>query len=506
MERNIGVVQTKFGPVSGVEENGITIFRGIPYAAPPVGDLRWAPPADPQPWKEVRVCGKFGDMCLQLAGFVGMDAFANHPQSEDCLYLNIWTPARSSSEKLPVLFWIHGGGYCGGLGDEELYHGLSLVAKDVVLVTINYRLGVFGFLAHPELSKESPYCISGNHGVLDQIKALRWVKENIAAFGGDPNRITLDGQSAGGGSVCTLLTTSLTSGLYSGAIIQSGGPHPGRETTLEEAEENGVLLQKHLGCSSLEEMRGMDAKALMKASEKYGYEFQAKVHFGPVVDGVVIKEPAYQAMINGHMGQVPIIIGTNADEGRGFEVQGGDVESFTASAQKYFGKDYSKFCQLYPGLEDNFDRVTLDLYRDFGFVHVRNALEKIQKNLPCQVYQYFFAEPIETEDGKYIGAIHSAELFYVFGTLHCLGGSTIDGVSWVPVMNVKKYQLSDKIGSYWTNFVKSGNPNGPGLPAWEPIDPDDPQALYLTSEIVKSTYSPTPERIAFLTEQLEKHP
>ena len=225
MRKGIGIVSIECGRVAGEEQNGITLFRGIPYAKPPVGELRWKAPQPAEPWEGVRECRRFGDMCIQNPGWVGMDAFEHHSQSEDCLYLNIWTPAASAEEELPVLFWIHGGGFQGGLGDEELYHGWSLAAKGVLVVSINYRLGALGFLAHPELSRESEHGVSGNYGLLDQIAALRWVKKNIRGFGGDPNRIVLDGQSAGGMSVGALISSPLTSGLYSAAIIPVSYTH-----------------------------------------------------------------------------------------------------------------------------------------------------------------------------------------------------------------------------------------------------------------------------------------
>ena len=222
MERGIGIVTTKYGAMQGVEENGVTVFRGVPYAAPPVGERRWRAPEKPEPWEGVRVCDTYGHIAPQLHGQCAYWALESGVQDEDCLYMNIWTPAQDPGERLPVLLWIHGGAFLGGLSQDWPYQGGPMASRGVIEVVINYRLGVLGFLAHPELSAENPLGVSGNYGLLDQIAAVTWVKENIAAFGGDPGRITIAGQSAGGMSVCSLLTSPLSAGLLSGGIIESG--------------------------------------------------------------------------------------------------------------------------------------------------------------------------------------------------------------------------------------------------------------------------------------------
>lgn len=491
----IGTVQTSTGAVSGVDLNGITVFRGIPYAAPPVGELRWRAPQPAAPWDGVRACTEFGDMCIQNSGFVGMDAFLHHPQSEDCLYLNIWTPAQSAGENLPVHFWVHGGGFQGGLGDEPLYQGVSLVEQGEILVTINYRLGAFGFLAHPSLTAEDPHGTSGNYGLLDQIAALRWVKRNIRAFGGDPNRITINGQSAGAMSVAVLLSSPLTSGLYSGAILQSGSPRPGA-CTLEGAESYGAALQQKLGCADIEAMRALPAEAILAATKPAP---GAPLAFLPVVDGYVLQEDPYDAFLGGRIGQVPVIIGSNADEGLFAPVNGADFASFSEDAKRYFGADYAEFCALYNFTPENFHRAALDVQRDFAFVNIRYVLKTLSDTHPCPVYQYYFTEPILLQDGTFIGATHSAELFYVFGTLDVLGGSTLDGKP----MQVKKghpqYALSAQMGRYWVNFVRMGDPNAPGLPAWRPAG--NGEYMHFSANDVMSEQTRRPARISFL----EKH-
>lgn len=490
----IGIVKTATGAVSGVEENGITVFRGIPYAAPPVGVLRWRAPQPAPAWEGVRACTEFGDMCIQNGGFVGMDAFLHHPQSEDCLYLNIWTPAHTAGEDLPVHFWVHGGGFQGGLGDEPLYQGLSLVEQGEILVTINYRLGALGFLAHPALTAEDPNGSGGNFGLLDQIAALRWVKRNIRAFGGDPNRITINGQSAGAMSIAALLASPLTNGLYSAAILQSGGPRP-ETRTLAEAQAQGVVVQEKLGCASIEEMRALPAGEILAATKPVPGELA----FRPVVDGYVLREDPYEAICAGRIGQVPVLIGSNADEGLFAPVNGDSFEAFATDAKRYFGVDYDEFCALYNFTEENFHRAALDMQRDFAFVNIRHVLQMLGRVHPCPVYQYYFTEPILLTNGTFIGATHSSELFYVFGTLDVLGGSTVEGTP----MEVKKerpqYALSAQMGRYWVNFVRRGDPNGPGLPEWRPAG--DGEYMHFSANDVKSERTRRPARISFI----EKH-
>lgn len=490
----IQVAQTRFGAVSGIEKDGITAFCGIPYAAPPVGALRWRAPQPPEKWAGVRVCDRFSDMCIQNKGFVGMDAFLHHPQSEDCLYLNIWTPAKSPEEKLPVHFWIHGGGFQGGLGDEPLYQGLSLVAQGEILVTINYRLGALGFMAHPALTAEDENHSSGNFGLLDQIAALRWVKQNIGAFGGDSRRITINGQSAGGMSVAALLTTPLTSGLYSGAILQSGGPRPSC-LSLEDAEKDGVSLQNALHCKTIDELRALPPAEILAATRPA----PGALRYRPVLDGYVLSKEPYDAICAGRIAQVPLVIGSNADEGLFAPVNGGDFAAFSADAKRYFGADYAEFCELYNFTPENFARASLDVQRDFAYVNIHTVLEKLQKTHPCPVYQYYFEEPIRLLDGTVVGATHSAELFYVFGTLDVLGGSTTEGKPMAVIKEKPQYALSDKMGRYWVSFVQNGDPNAPDLPLWETAENG---AMHFKAENVRFAQTQYPRRICFLKKHL----
>lgn len=499
MRKGIGIVDMEYGRVAGEEQNSITLFRGIPYAKPPVGELRWKAPQPAEPWEGVRECRRFRDMCIQNPGWVGMDAFEHHSQSEDCLYLNIWTPAASAEEELPVLFWIHGGGFQGGLGDEELYHGWSLAAKGVLVVSINYRLGALGFLAHPELSRESEHGVSGNYGLLDQIAALRWVKKNIRGFGGDPNRIVLDGQSAGGMSVGALISSPLTSGLYSAAIIQSGGPTAGRAVTLSQGEQIGVELLEKLSCRNLRELRSLPVEQVLKASCP---EPGDPLQYQPFVDGYVLREDPYEAISAGRIGQVPLIIGGNADEGLFAPFGGKEYVDFLASVRAIFGENTEDFLKLYKVTEENFQRACLDAQRDYGFLNIQRVLSRLSKVHPCPVYQYYFVEPIVLGDGTFVGATHSAELFYVFHTLSVMGGSTPEGKPMKPRLSQAQYALSDAMGSYWSNFAKHGNPNGPGLPDWEPLSSTAPQYLRLEAEGIQTEATRFPEKLELLKSKL----
>ncbi len=498
--KGIGTVQTKYGLVQGVVRDGITCFRGIPYAAPPVGERRWKAPEEPESWEGVRVCDTFSDIAWQPPGFVGDQALKTNRQNEDCLYLNIWTPAQSAGEKLPVLFWIHGGGFAGGLGHEELYHGWHFAEKGVVVVSINYRLGVFGFLAHPALSKESPHGVSGNYGLLDQIRALEWVKQNIAAFGGDPRRITIDGQSAGGMSVCVLLASPLTHSLFSGAIIQSGGPVTSRAPTLREGEAAGAALQVKLGCDSLAAMRALPPEILLHA-ESPETETGA-LRYQPLMDGYVLPQQVFDAFCRDEIAKVPILFGSNADEGLFSPVEGKTREQYLANAKAYFGADFPAFQRLYLSEEKAFARTQTKVGRDFAFARLRFIAGRLEKQHPCPVFHYYFCQPAILEDGTNLGAGHSGELFYVFHTLECLGGSTPDGRHITVRKGKKEYDLSEQMSSYWAAFCKNGDPAVLGLPEWPAYTVERDEHLRFFAEETRAERPREPEKIDLLAAHL----
>ena len=498
MQRGIGIVKTKYGAVQGVEENGITAFKGVPYAKPPVGELRWRAPQLPEAWDGVRVCDHYGNVSPQLHGQCAYEALETSVQSEDCLYLNIWTPAQAAGERLPVLMWIHGGAFLGGMGHDSLYLGGPMASRGVIVVTINYRLGVLGFLAHPELSKESEQGVSGNYGLLDQIAALRWIRENIAAFGGDPGRITVDGQSAGGMSVCSLLTSPLTAGLLSGGIIQSGGPAKGRGGKLADCEAFGVQFMEAAGCKNIEELRKVDPDTLIRL--KVG---EGRMPFQPCVDNYVLPMTPYEAFTTGRIAKVPVMFGCNTEEGR-FLMASGSYEEKLAQIKEQLGDSYDEFAAVYPTDEASLDRSIFEAGRDAGFANLRRVARIMEKVHPAPVYQYFFAQPMEKADGTYIGVTHSAELYYGFDNLQCVGRCNLGPEMWEPKLDHGAYELGHTMCSYWAEFVKKGDPNKPGLPAWPAYARETDCHMYLKGGEIVARPTLDPERIDFLDKFAEK--
>lgn len=437
------VTKISTGMVQGVPCGNprITVFRGIPYGDTTAGKNRFRPPQPPKPWEGVRLCDTFSEIAMQRMAPAGMpfsDFFrkefypVEQKCGEDCLKLNVWTPAKSSEERLPVMFWIHGGGLGSGYGHEMEFDGEALCKEGVVLVTINYRLNYFGFFAHPDLSAESEYGVSGNYGMLDQIAALKWVQENIAAFGGDPGNVTIFGQSAGGGSVVSHLSTPKTDGLFHKAIIQSGSfgvMSYAMTNTLEDAQNWGVKACEIMG-KSVEELRQMPMEDLYDAFEKAAREI------GPVprqsIDHVLYDEAPGMALLNGHLKNVPIITGA---------VKGDTSLRLTTDVE---------------GLRD-LPGEDVTILGD-GAIALKQAQEG---RIPAYVY---FMDPYIPDGDEFHFvpdgvAYHSAELWYVFGTLNRCWRH-FDG---------RHYDLSYDIIKYWTNFAKTGNPNGKGLPAWEPV-------------------------------------
>ena len=459
----IGIVTTTSGKVSGVQKDGITVFRSLPYAEAPVGALRFRSPRERKKWSGVRKCDTFGSIPYQPPGWVGNQALIDYAQNEDCLTLNIWTPARSSEERLPVLVWIHGGGFMGGVSHEALYDGTHFAKKGIVVVSISYRLGVFGFLALPELRKEADG--NGNFGLLDQIFALKWIRRNIAAFGGDPYRVTIDGQSAGAMSVASLCTSPLTHGLISGAIMQSSGPQKGRVMTLEEAEENGLAFMKQAGLNSVSELREADPAFLRDLTDlKSMPENGIRLRFQPVVDGSILPERPYDAFVNGRMAQVPMIIGNNSDEGFDMNAYLADPTLAEALVEKNGKEELTDFRRFFRKDPQAAARMTTGLK---AFLNHRELMKKLVKKNVSPVYHYFFSKQTILTNGLNTGASHSAELFYVFYTLPCMGGSTVDGEPFLVKRETEDYFLSDCINDYRANFVKTGDPNGAGLAVWE---------------------------------------
>ena len=429
------VLQVTGGKIQGVESTkGVILYKGIPYAAPPTGDLRWKAPQDVIPWQGVRVADHFGPASLQGAhiydpnrtvkeygdvDYVKEFFMAGDPVfSEDCLYLNVWQPADAKKgDKLPVAFWIHGGSFMGGYGYETEFSGDEYAHRGVILVTINYRVGILGFLAHPELTAENPHHVSGNYGLLDEIKALEWVRDNIAEFGGDPNNITIFGQSAGAISVRCLVSSPVNKVKIAHAIIQSGGglkvsEGPVQPLTLAQGEQIGLAM---FPGKSLKEMRAMGISELTAAYYDFVKRFPSFIMFSPIIDNYAMINDLGPLMKKHAIMHIPYMLGVTLDD-----------------------MDFSR-------MTPNIPNFSLELEKN-GYK-------------PAYLYEFMHRLP-----GDGAGAFHSAELWYMFGTLkNC----------WRP-MTQADYNLSDEMITYWTNFMKNGNPNGKGVSQWNPYSKKNP--------------------------------
>ena len=448
-------VKTEQGKAHGktINDGKVSAFLGLPYAAPPVGELRWKAPQPPAKWKGERDATKFGAHCAQGRVFDDM-IFQDGAASEDCLFLNVYAPAvaQADKSKLPVMFWIHGGGYAGGASSEPRHNGDFLPTKGVVLVTINYRLGVLGFLATEPLANEANGA-AGNYGMLDMVAALRWVKANIGSFGGDPNNVTIFGESAGSFAVSTLMASPLARGLFAKAIGESGADFEGAlpTDTLAVREKKDGAWVASLGVKSLAELRALPMEKILEAAKsKHGGA-------SPVVDGKFMVEPVSAAYAAGRQAHVPLLAGWNRDEGWTSSMT---AAKWKAQAGEMFKGRATEFLKLYPGETDaQAARSAADFAGDqFIAFGTWKWLEAHQKTVEASVYRYHFelaALPSKFHPGT--AAFHSDDIEYVFGTLDTRPGETV---------RPEDRKLSEQMMSYWTNFAKRGDPNGAGLPVW----------------------------------------
>ena len=471
--QNADPIQVESGLLSGMPgaDPAVRVYKGVPYAAPPVDALRWRAPEPPQSWDGVRRADAFSAGCMQyVAGsrppwteeFMHQGAI-----SEDCLYLNVWTAAKEAGERLPVLVYIHGGGFTEGSGSVAVYDGERLAKKGLVIVTVNYRLGAFGFLAHPELTAASGRNASGNFGLMDQAAALRWVQQNIAAFGGDPERVALAGQSAGAMSVYLLTISPLAEGLFQRAIVQSG---PGGLASfglastrslarpLAEAEASGVAFAEAAGAASLQALRALSAEDLA-ATPMPG---DGVLRFGPALDGYFLPEDAPAIYAKGRQHDVPMMTGFNADEGSAFPGYGkATAETFREAAQARYGDAADDFLAQYPApTDEEAGDAQKTSQRDLAAAALENLAAERAQRAKTDLYLYYFERGIPWPERPEFGAFHTAEVPYFFDNLALLDRP------WEPL----DWRLADAMSSYWAHFAAGGNPNGEGLPRWPASD------------------------------------
>jgi len=490
-------IKTRSGRVEGKQAGPVRVFLGIPYAAPPVGDLRWKPPMPAASWKSIRKATEFGARCMQSPVYDDM-VFRDPGGSEDCLTLNIWTFAKSAGAKLPVMVWIYGGGFAAGGTSEQRQDGSVLAQQGVVVVSMNYRLGIFGFFVHPELVAESARHSAGNYGLLDQVAALHWVQDNIAEFGGDPANVTIFGESAGSFSVSALMASPLAKGLFHKAIGESGGAFFSsglRFAPLAEREEkDSGLASTNLHANTIAELRAIPAQRLLDAFFKPGGGFD----FGPCNDGYFLPQSVPEIFAAGKQNDVPLLAGWNRDEGDSSPEQKPTLESMKAAAQKGFGDKAGDFLRLYPAASDaQAVRATQDFAGDrFIAWSAWRWMEGQSKTGKQPMYRYRFDQSLPGDPGQpLLGAYHSAEIEYVFGQLDSKAHR-----AWRP----EDRQLSQLMQKYWANFASSGNPNGPGLPHWPAYDAASGWQVMHLSETPGVRKDDQRERYLFLSTVWEK--
>jgi para-nitrobenzyl esterase len=475
-------VKTAHGVLEGTVDTatGIRTFKGVPFAAPPVGDLRWREPQPVKNWEGVRPATQFGPRCMQHPIFGDMN-FRSNGVSEDCLYLNIWTPAKSAKDKLPVLVYFYGGGFVAGDGSEPRYEGESMARKGIVALTVNYRLGVFGFLAYPGLTQESPHHASGNYGLLDQAAALAWVRQNIAAFGGDPKKVTIAGESAGSMSVSAQMASPLSKHLIAGAIGESGsvlgslGPMP-----LAKAEAQGTKFAESIGAKSLADLRALTTEKLMEATAKPG-----GIWFTATLDGYFFPESPLAIFSSGKQAHVPLLAGWNSEEMTGMALLQGQPptpENYRKAVEKLYPNHAEQVLKAYPPgtTADEVLQAASDLAGDrFIAYSTWKWIDLCAKTGGQRVYRYLYTRPrpamvpsmgdarpglaggVIKGDSKEPampparGAVHSAEIEYAMGNLDS---------NKVYAWTADDHTVSKVMQEYFANFVKTGNPNGSGLP------------------------------------------
>ena len=443
------------------QEENIRIYKGVPFAAPPVGELRWRPPQTPATWDGVKKCVSFSASPVQpkpvpflcwTAEFIAPPS----PLSEDCLYLNVWTGATVSNEKRPVFVWIYGGGFSSGSAACDIYDGKDYAKQGIVFVSINYRVGALGFMASPSLTKEGNGS-SGNYGLMDQVAALKWVNENIAAFGGDPSNITIGGQSAGAMSVNSLIASAAAKGLFQRAIIESGGLLGSiKLSSLEDEEKIGINLQEKLGVKSIAEMRALPADSIIKVAQTMGI-----LRFAPIRDGIFLPADLEKSFSEGKFNQVDFLSGWVTGDGDLFGIPNTTPEEFIKTINETYGKRAPKLLTLLP--HENAAEASASLMKinliNFGVLSPYRLSKYNSK--PAYIYEFSHVPAAKPNFPDY-GAFHTSEVPYALHTLHL----------WDRPWQHSDIKLEEEMSKYWMNFIRSGNPNGPNLPNWKTYQSD----------------------------------
>lgn len=484
-------VSTVSGPVIGATSGDVHAFKGIPYAASPTGKLRWKAPQSPEAWSEPRECLEFGNICPQIPnGLYRGSREKEQPMNEDCLFLNVWTTSLDETAKRPVMVWIHGGGNTSGSGQQPAYDGSNLASRGVVVVTINYRLGLFGFLAHPLLSDESATGTSGNYGLLDQIQALQWVQQNIARFGGDPDNVTIFGESAGSLNCTALMLSPLAKGLFHRVIAQSATVLMNRRFLTRDsdgtpsAHRSGEVIARNLLDDSevnLQALRKLSTEDIMKHARKSKStalltERTSKYAVGVVIDGYVIPEDPLQLLAEGKFHKVPLIIGLNADEGTIFSQQVRFRTSFGYQLflKKYFPGHVDELIAVYPGNDGTeATRSFKDVIGDVMILRPSRSFAERAAAAGTPVYFYFFSRTPPYAERSGLGAFHALEIGYVFENL---------GQNEAYYRNSDTV-LSEAMSAYWRAFAEQGVPEVEGLPEWPRYKPEEAKYIEFNEEI-----------------------
>jgi para-nitrobenzyl esterase len=461
-------VHTESGLVSGVAAAGVVSWKGIPFAAPPVGDLRWREPRPAAPWKGVRAADAYAHDCMQEP-FPSDAAPLGTPPAEDCLYLNVWAPEKPAAPKLPVMVWIHGGGFVNGGSSPAVYDGSRFAKRGVVFVSFNHRLGRFGFFAHPALSKENPKGPLGNYGYLDQIAALKWVQRNVAAFGGDAGNVTVFGESAGGGSVNTLMVSARARSLFHKAIVESGGGRAGgimTPRTLGEAEAVGVAFAKSAGVTGegaegLAALRKLPASELVRGLNLMSMGQQRDTYAGPMIDGTVVTEEPEAAFRAGRQARVPYLVGANNREFGFMPLPPAAVDGMLAR----FGKDKDLALAAYdPQQTGNKGEVGIGIASDQAMVEPARLLARLSSAAGQPTFVYRFSYVASSIRQQVAGALHATEIPFVFETVRAKYGEAT---------TAEDEAIAAAMNAYWVAFARTGDPNGEGRPRWPAFSTKD---------------------------------